>query len=216
MSDQVFERLLTELSRINFTGRLSYHFYNEPLLREDLERMVEMASNWRPNAHQVLYTNGELLTDKRYASLRQAGIRYFFITSHNGVLHPERPFQKIQFSKDLELTNRGGILTHLPKVTPGILQKPCYAPSEMLIVTVTGDVVLCYEDAKREHVMGNILENSVEEIWFSERFTHFRSLLEQGKRKEASSICRQCTNQDHVTSGISDSLDMFKEYLFTN
>lgn len=209
MSDQVFERLLNELKQINFTGRISYHFYNEPLLRRDLERLIERASARLPDVHQVLFTNGDLLTDERYASLRQAGAKYIVITSHDNTPHPERPFQIVQFSGNLELTNRGGIMTHLPKVTAEILRKPCYAPSEMLIVTVTGDIVLCYEDAKRQHVMGNILENSLEEIWFSEKFVRVRDSLSQGQRTEASSMCQECTNQAHIIAVMSSHSEPF-------
>ena len=44
MSDAVFERLLAELQRIDYAGRLSYHLFSEPLLRRDLERLVKSAS----------------------------------------------------------------------------------------------------------------------------------------------------------------------------
>lgn len=203
MSDEIFERLLNELKDINFTGRISYHFYNEPLLRKDLERLVEKTSIQLPNAHQVLFTNGDFLTDERYASLRLAGIECFVVSSHSRTAYPERRFQIVRFPQDLQLTNRGGTMRHLPQTTPEILTKLCYAPSEMLIVTVTGDIVLCYEDAERKHVMGNILEESLEQVWFSEKFVYIRGLLSRGNRTAASSLCQNCTNQAHIIPGTS-------------
>jgi 2-deoxy-scyllo-inosamine dehydrogenase (SAM-dependent) len=144
-----------------------------------------------------------MLTDRRYKSLLEAGIDHFKITSHSRKRHPDRPHQDVLFPEDLVLTNRGGTITHLPKPSPATLSLPCYAPSEMLIVTVTGDILLCYEDAERKHVMGNIMENSLEEIWFSEEFVRYRELLAQGGRLEASEICRSCTNRDHRIPGTS-------------
>jgi cyclic pyranopterin phosphate synthase len=201
MKDEVFESLLSQLRGLDYAGRISYHFYNEPLLRKDLERLVALTSARLPKAHQILFTNGDLLSDERYGSLREAGIEFFVVTSHDGTAYPERPFQIVEFPEDLMLTNRAGTLTHLPVVTSEILQTPCYAPSEMLIVTATGDVLLCYEDAKRETMMGNILEASIDEIWLSEKFTRARTLLAQGRRSEANSVCRLCTNQAHVSLG---------------
>src|SRR5579884_3424923 len=83
MSEQVISRILEELARLPFEGRLSYHFYNEPLIRRDLEQIIKRFAERLPNAYQVLYTNGQLLTQKRYESLIQAGIHLIKITSHN-------------------------------------------------------------------------------------------------------------------------------------
>lgn len=203
MNDEVFGRLLGELRRIRFRGRFSYHFYNEPLLRKDLERMVAWAHTELADIHQVLFTNGDLLNDQRYTSLRDAGIELFVVTSHSGLPYPERPHQIVQYPSDLELTNRGGIMIDLPKVTPDILHTPCFAPSEMLIVTVTGDVVLCYEDAERKYVMGNILDNSIEEIWLAEEFVDIRNKVAEGHRTGTTSICNACNNLAHAIRGTS-------------
>lgn len=194
MRVEVFSRLLDELARIGFSGRLSYHFYNEPLLRHDLEMLVSQVSDRLPKAYQLLFTNGVLLTNKRYHSLLEAGLDYFVVTSHNNKPIPEREFQKVILPTELILTNRGGTMFTLDKS----LDRPCYAPDEMLIVTCTGDVLLCFEDAKRNHIMGNIMEKSLEEIWFSSRFASIRNLLKDGKRNEASSICKNCNNTDYT------------------
>src|SRR5262249_25939782 len=63
MSDAVFERLLPELERIDYAGRPSYRLFGEPLLRRDLERLVKSATAAVPKAKQILYTNGDFLTD---------------------------------------------------------------------------------------------------------------------------------------------------------
>src|SRR5438270_5079367 len=69
MEIDLFRRIIAQLSEIAFSGRLSFHFYNEPLMRKDLEALVTIARSALPLAHLVLYTNGDLLTDTRYHNL---------------------------------------------------------------------------------------------------------------------------------------------------
>lgn len=201
MEMRVFRRLLEGLEDLDFRGRLSYHFYNEPLLRRDLESFVGEAAERLPQAAQVIYTNGDLLSDRRYASLREAGVDWFVVTRHDGDGEdfPERPAQTVLVPKDLTLTNRGGSVSPPRRA----LQLPCYVPTEMLIVTVTGDVMLCYEDAWREHSLGNIMERELLEIWTDDRFVEARRRLEAGMREGTSTICSQCDNRAHTEPGMS-------------
>lgn len=203
MTDAVFTQLLSNLQQLNFCGRISYHFYNEPLLRDDLETLIKQTRQQLPAAHPVLFTNGDFLSEKRYLSLRESGAEYIVISSHDAQEHPQRAGQIVLDPKKLELTNRGGIIPTIQHATKEILNSPCYAPDEMLIVTVCGDVLLCYEDARKKHIMGNIMEQSIESIWMSEPFVTLRTLLREGHREKATDICRICNNLAHISSGKS-------------
>src|SRR5581483_938051 len=148
----LFGHIIAQLAEIAFSGRLSFHFYNEPLMRKDLEHLVALARAALPFAYFVLYTNGDLLTDARYEQLLRAGIDFFVVTRHGGEPMKPRLHQRVQFPRDLDLSGRGGAVASV--TAP--LQRACHAPSEMLIVMVNGDVVLCHEDARREIVIGNL------------------------------------------------------------
>lgn len=202
MSEEVFLTTVEQLAAVSFAGRLSYHLYNEPLLRRDLPRLVSIVRKQLPDALQILNTNGDLLDDDRYAVLREAGIDIFYVTRHSPGPYPERPAQVMQTWLDLTLTNRGGTLTHLPKASAATVHTPCFAPSEMLIVTVTGDVLVCYEDADRSHVMGNLLRTPLPAIWNSDRFQALRRRLERGDRS-VDGMCTRCTNVSHAEPGRS-------------
>jgi GTP 3',8-cyclase len=208
MSRPVFDTLVGQLADVHFAGRISYHFYNEPLLRKDLDRLVGEIDRRLPDALQVLYTNGDLLDDSTFERLLAAGVDYFIVTRHSGGDFPERRFQIVQRAPDLVLTNRGGTLTDLPAPTAELVRRPCFAPSEMLIVTVTGDVLLCYEDARREHVFGNILDAHVAEIWRSPGFRAMRQQLAAGRRSQYD-ICSRCTNAAHSRPGLSQVEEPF-------
>ena len=194
---------------MRYSGRISYHLYNEPLLRRDLTRLVGISKTMLPEARQVLFTNGDRLTDRKYDELVTAGIDLIVITAHDGVPPKARERQVVQLPKHLELTNRGGSIESLPGPTDLTRSSPCYAPAEMLIVASNGDVVLCYEDAKREHVFGNIMRSSLQEIWSQPSFVERRWLLGQGRRVEAGGICERCSNAAHLKPGRSASSERF-------
>lgn len=208
MDDVVFNRIIEELVRIKYSGVFSYHFYNEPLLRNDLEEMVILASSKLLNTFQVIYTNGDALSDERYKNLIRAGIDYFIVTRHSQTAIVEREKQIVQYPNDLIIVNRGGLLSKLEKP----LNIPCYSPSERLVITVTGDILLCCNDAGRTQVMGNIVEQSLEEIWLTENFIRMRELLKKGNRAEASPICRYCDDKEYFSPGEERHKDLYRRY----
>lgn len=190
MEISLFRRIIAQLSEIGFSGRLSFHFYNEPLMRKDIDALVAIARAGLPLAYLVLYTNGDLLTDERYDNLIEAGIDFFIVTRHGGEPMKSRLYQHVQFPEDLDLSGRAGAVVGVKAP----LQRACYAPCEMLIVTVNGDVVLCHEDARREVVIGNLGHATIQDIWFGKEMEQFRYHLVRGRRREAGQICARCDN----------------------
>lgn len=65
----------------------------------------------------------------------------------------------------------------------------CREPFYGFSVHVNGDVVPCDRDWAGEAVMGNVLLQSVEEIWTGERYQRFR---EQMKSRNKPALCRRC------------------------
>jgi 2-deoxy-scyllo-inosamine dehydrogenase (SAM-dependent) len=193
----LFKKIIGELAAIEFSGRLSFHFFNEPLVRRDLEALVAWARAQLPWAYLVLFTNGDLLDDRRHADLLEAGLDHFLVTRHDFDSYPERPFQFVQLPSNFTLSGRGGTIAHSSEP----LDIACFGPSEMMIVTINGDVVLCHEDAERRHVMGTLAVQSLPEIWFSDRFQAFREPLERGDRGAAGLMCGACDNRLYPVPG---------------
>lgn len=187
MSYDLYQRILAELSAADYVGRLSFHLYSEPLLRQDLPHLIALAREALPLTFLVLYTNGDLLTDARYDILLRAGLDRFIVTRHDGQMLAPRPYQIQLHWQDLILTSRGGLVA-----PAGLLARPCHAPTEMLIVAVNGDVLLCHEDGRREFVMGNLALQSLQEVWWSAAFVEKRGLLSQGRRRDAGGLCARC------------------------
>lgn len=197
MAIHLFERVVGMLERVQFSGRLSFHLFGEPLLRQDLEDLVSWARPRLRLAYFVLYTNGDFLDTARYESLLAAGIDRFKITRHGWDTFPERPFQNVRHPNHFTVSGRGGVVAG--ETAP--LDIACHAPSEMLIVTFNGDVLLCHEDASRRHVMGNLVEQDLEEIWGSPNFRAVRRSLEAGRRGGATATCARCDNRLYPLPG---------------
>lgn len=192
MTDAVFGRLVSELHRLDFGGTVAFHFLGEPLLRRDLHKLVQTLCEQVPAAKPVLYTNGTRLTDARYEELKQAGITHFIVTDHLGRGMPKRPHQTLFLPTDLKITNRGGELAESE-----CLDVPCFVPTEMMFVSVEGNVFLCYEDARQSTVFGNIIDTPIDAIWQSSRFEEMRLALREGRRRHGPPSCRACNNVYH-------------------
>lgn len=197
MSRELFEKIIFELADIKFSGRLSFHFFNEPLLRRDLEELVRWARLQLPLAYFVLYTNGDLLSENRYTDLLDAGMDHFLVTRHDFDSYPERRFQFVQHPNNFTVSGRGGTIAQSSEP----LNIACFAPSEMLNVLVDGDVVLCHEDAEKQYIMGSFATQTLTDIWFGKRFAAFRASLEKGDRLGAGGICQRCDNRLYPVPG---------------
>lgn len=200
MQSEQFERILDRLVEAGFAGRLSYHFYNEPLLHPRLPQFVARVRERLPAVRQILYSNGDYLTEEKYRDLRERGIERFVITQHDGKPGAPKPDLTWLTPQQLNLTSRAGTVVAGPPVAPGMV---CFAPTDMLIITITGNVVLCYEDSQEEVVMGNVFETPIMEIWESDVFSELRRALAGGDRC-ATEICRRCNNRAHQQSEAFD------------
>ncbi|MGZ3724409.1 MAG: radical SAM/SPASM domain-containing protein [Pseudobdellovibrio sp.] len=206
MSPIVFETLMKQLQKHNFGGRISFHFYNEPTLSPNLDKFVQMSKSYLPNARTVLYTNGTQLNEQRVAELHSIGLDRFNVTEHHQVklenlnyMIQEDGYRKMddkfKFStfKMIPMTNRGGVVKAGKRLTE-TLNTPCFIPRCVLVVSLQGNVIACYEDYFQKHVMGNILKQDIMDIWMSEKYTHFREELKKGNRA-LFEVCKTCNNQ---------------------
>lgn len=207
MEPALYQRILSQLKDINFQGRISYDFYNEPMLCRYLDEYVSETLKQLPLTQVHLYTNGSLLTLKRFRELKKAGVVKFIVTKHEdcfddetyvfdetwaSLTHEEkeavdyRPFEK------LTLTNRGGTLDHIKSTVENIQSYPCFIPSMMLTISVKGAVIPCFEDFYQRHEMGNIMNEHLIDIWNKPQYQIMRKALLFGERGRFE-VCRDCT-----------------------
>ena len=95
--------------------------------------------------------------------------------------------------RKLNFTNRGGTLENIGRKGPLPLSTPCFIPRSVMVITLKGNVVPCYEDFFQKHVMGNVFESSLLDIWNSEKYVQFREQLKKGNRSSFD-VCNSCNN----------------------
>jgi len=68
---------------------------------------------------------------------------------------------------------------------------PCTYLMQRLAIFWNGDVTVCCMDYNNQFKLGNINNNSIEEIWMSDKLNRFRSIHANNERKRME-ICKNC------------------------
>ena len=82
--------------------------------------------------------------------------------------------------------------------------KRCVRPFRELAFRYDGSVALCCNDFRGEYPIGNIMESSIEDIWYSKRFEAARILLYAGNRNFKP--CLGCNALSHRVGLLPDKL----------
>lgn len=201
MSERLFERLVEQLADLNFSGRLSPHFYGEPLLDERLEQWVALVRRKLPLVKVVIFSNGDYLDLPRYHSLVAAGVDGFLITQHSekelkGVTRIQEQRRRVgsqgvlfefrKFDAGTELSNRGGLVDHDTVET----KVDCRMPSENVTIDHAGNVILCCNDYFGSVKFGNIAERHLRDIWREPEYVRIRRELKRGRFELE--LCQRC------------------------
>ena len=205
MDQKLFEKIIDELGSIGFEGRISYHFYGEPLLDKRLPSFVHYTKKRVPNSRTEIYSNGDFLTLEMFRDYLRLGLDNFLITQHDNRMPPnlqrildsasddEKEHIAIRFARDRFMINRSGLIKTLTVLNEP-MKYPCDWPLTSIVITATGNVVLCCNDYYETNVLGNAATQSLADIWMSPRFEQVRRALSNGDRT-ISPLCEKC---DHV------------------
>jgi radical SAM protein with 4Fe4S-binding SPASM domain len=201
MKTKLYKKLINELSDMKFIGRISPHFFGEPLLDKRLPKLMEYTREKLPDANIVIFTNGDLLSIDTYKKLVKAGVDAFNITEHGLSMSPnmknvfnyrKKIDQKyplinyIDLKKAKYLNNRGGLVIY----ESWMKKKACTSPSENIIIDYAGNVILCFNDYLSSIKFGNINNEKLFDIWKKPEFKKIRRDLKKGIFKLP--ICIKC------------------------
>jgi radical SAM protein with 4Fe4S-binding SPASM domain len=214
MDWQTIERIVANLKRLKFRGRISWFWINEPLLERRMLEILKLTRKHCPRAFLSLITNGDLLTDDKYKELRSNGLDALGVS-----IYDDKTFQKVeQLKRDERLVaidmrepppgslhNRAGNIKHnvhlFEDFKHEFLDRSCSLPSTMLTVNPKGQVVLCCADMYSDVVMGDVTEQLLEDIWNNSRFHHYRQTLSERGRKNLP-LCDGCSHEGYGPSRI--------------
>jgi MoaA/NifB/PqqE/SkfB family radical SAM enzyme len=208
MDKATFKKIIDSLAEIGFSGRISPHFYGEPLMDERLPELIKYTRGKLPKAHIKLFSNGDLLTVEKYKELCDTGINVFRVSQHS--LMPsniiketlkyaeENKGAKIEYlnyyseyfeykNKNNILMNRGGLINIQARH-----KSTCFFVNQ-LTFDYAGNAVLCCNDYLSSVRFGNIKTSSVKDIWYDINYVKARRNIINGKW--VFEICKKCSNE---------------------
>jgi radical SAM protein with 4Fe4S-binding SPASM domain len=201
MPVEIFQKILDDLAEINFRGVIAPNLYGEPLLDKRLLYLVKLARKKLPKSTIRIYTNGDYLIVGTYKELVNAGVSEFVVTQHGPTMSTaikelftylnEPDIKRVPilyqiFDETTPLFNRGGLVK--PKK---ILYEPiCAEYYNYLSVDYDGNVILCCNDYHSSIKLGNVREENLFDIWWSEDYRKLRQNLRE--KIYSNLICKRC------------------------
>ncbi|MBA4383424.1 MAG: radical SAM protein [Anaerolinea sp.] len=198
MRQCLFDKLITELGKLNYSGRISPHLYGEPLTDKRMVALVGQIRRACPFAKIMVFSNGDFLTKDILRELIKKGMDEIYVTNYDNDDKPELcrlqqqygDFVSVRKFVDVEKRNKAGLLENVEKA--GSDMRPCPRPASQLVVNWRGDVVLCCNDYYGKYLFGNVEEKGLINIWQSHKYSKFKdTLLKSGGRKEID-LCKEC------------------------
>ena len=189
ISNFLHNKLISELSDLNFAGTLRYSGFVEPLLDKNIFNLIKNARMKLSKSNIEMVTNGDVLNDERLIKLYESGLTKLLISIYDGPEDVEK-FQlmmdknKIPSNKyflrhrylppeqdfGITMSNRAGLMKNAEhSIAPlnKTLEKPCYYPSYTFFLDYNGDVLMCPHDWGKKNILGNLEKQSFKEIWLS-------------------------------------------------
>lgn len=93
MSRETYDKVISQLKGINFSGRVAYHVNNDPLIFPHLLEFVDHARRELPKAWIQILTNGKNLTEREAENLVQAGINEITVNYYTNDLDKDFPIR---------------------------------------------------------------------------------------------------------------------------
>ncbi len=227
MTSKGADTIAKELGKEPFVGKVSFSGFGENLLNPEFPQIVFRFRLYLPQATLECNTNGDKLTAEYAKTLFEKGLDLLYINLYDGIEQMdefEEMLKDIDQSKykfrmhwgDFEkhgliLNNRSGVIDWIgieDSDVEALKGKVCHYPFYKMFVDWNGDVLFCSNDWGREHVVGNLMQQSLHDVWFSKPMNKIRKRLMKGDRSH--SPCNTCSVNGTLFG--KQSFDLIKEY----
>ncbi len=84
---KLFNKIINELSILDYRGQISLHNYNEPLLDNKLFYLINKIKEKMPKAHITIFSNGDYLDRALLNKLAKSGVKKFFISVQGAIIN---------------------------------------------------------------------------------------------------------------------------------
>ena len=212
ISNELHEKLCTELQKLNYKGTIRYSGFVEPMLDKNIYNLISMVKNFLPDCNVEMVTNGDPLNLNRLNKVFRSGLNRILISAYDGKedadkledLCKEAKLSSNQYivrhryyseEQDfgITLSNRSGLMENAEFKIESLkepLKNPCYIPSYTFFLDYQGDVLMCPHDWGKKVILGNLNKENLLDIWFSKKSMRIRKMLNNSNRNF--SPCNVC------------------------
>lgn len=203
-------KALYELSEIDFKGLISFHFYNEVFTDKRIFDLFEKCKELGLNNYLV--TNGDFLKPEKVAKLSEYNIKEFTLSLYDSKNRSDFERRSKELIDTLKLdsyswelivlnggegyTNRAGYVNHVEEKFELPVKAGCSKIVKKIDVRYDGEVVMCCLDYYGLHSIGNIKNNNIVDIWYSDKKQQQLKDLALGNRAKYK-LCSGCS--DYMT-----------------
>jgi MoaA/NifB/PqqE/SkfB family radical SAM enzyme len=217
MEWDVFNRILTDLEKMQFGGRISLYLMCEPLIDKRLPDWIAEVRRRFPNNFIMLNSNGDYLNKDWLIKLRDAGLNYIQVNCYDESCEGRNAeFRNIvsglegvdAYIHQRKWKDNGNMAVILKRKIPvqrfwnraGSVKVKCQTsrkvdvcclPFTQMYINYLGQLVLCCCDYYFEVVMGDVTRDHLWDIWNNEIYKEYRDKLNAGQGKELK-LCDKC------------------------
>jgi len=207
MEEKVYFKIMDDLKRHNFKGRISPYDMNEPTLDKRLPDWIERTRKMFSDNVIFIGSNGMLIDQDYIRMLFDKGLSQILITCYDEFVY--KKFKDMEDNKKVRLLqvfnqdtnkifmNRGGNID----VGPGIVvNRQCNKGLKQVMINYLGDMVMCCSDYYYTTIAGNVMDKDVYELWNCKKFKQLREFLSNGEREKIE-LCSKCNflkNNDDI------------------
>lgn len=217
----VIEKIANDLKSFNYSGRIGFVGFGEPMLLKELNEYITIIKTVVDTAQWIeVNTNGDYLTRETARDLVKAGCTHITVSMYDK--DDSIRFEEIVRDLPVKLTLRhqyDSTLSYninivnridLSKKDSQILNidKTCFLPFYKLFIDYNGDVLVCNNDWGRNSNLGNVLNQSVSDIWLSKQYNEYRKKLMIGHRYNCSP-CNRCNIKGNTYG--DQSVEIFRK-----
>lgn len=196
------KKVVEELKEHHFTGSISLHSMNEPLLDDRIKEgtLIQLCKNIMGDKVKLnIVTNGDLLTEEILCKMIKSGLDAICISCYDNTIfdkarmlyekyHKQINFTIYDYRENRKFNNRAG---NVPM--NGVYKQTyswCLLPACTSIIGWNGEVRLCCNDATGKLRLGNIKEQKLFDILNSKKMKEYRRIIT--KERNEISPCDQC------------------------
>jgi len=204
MSSELFDKIINELHELDYSGALGLFANNEPFLDTRLEEFARKARMLLPKARIEVFSNGTVIKLSRFIEIIPY-LDLLVIDNYSDKLkyneptvaireylkkNPEHKSKvSIRMRKETALmSTRGGQAPNNKKQKT--LPISCLLPFYHLYIRPDGKIGLCCVDALAKYTMGDVSEQSLKEVWYSDTYSKVRDDIRKGR--DTIDLCRYC------------------------